>query len=44
MQPIHEFGSRELNDKYIPILANGEFIGCFRLNEPIYGKKKRMEM
>ena len=40
MQPIHEFGSKELKDKFIPKLATGEYIGCFGLTEPNYGKKR----
>jgi len=43
MQPIHEFGSKELKDKFIPKLATGEYIGCFGLTEPNYGTK-RMKM
>lgn len=37
MHPIHEFGSKELKDKYIPKLATGEYIGCFGLTEPNHG-------
>ena len=37
MHPIHEFGSKELKDKYIPRLASGEIIGCFGLTEPNHG-------
>lgn len=37
MHPIHEFGSKEIKDKYIPGLASGELIGCFGLTEPNHG-------
>jgi len=37
MGPIHEFGSDELKDKYLPRLATGELIGCFGLTEPSAG-------
>lgn len=37
MHPIHEFGSDELKDKYLPKLATGELIGCFGLTEPDHG-------
>jgi glutaryl-CoA dehydrogenase len=29
MFPIHEYGSEEQRQKYLPKLATGEFIGCF---------------
>lgn len=37
MYPISAFGSKEQKDKYIPVLASGEKIGCFGLTEPNHG-------
>jgi len=37
MYPIYRFGSEEQKRKYLPKLANGEFIGCFGLTEPDHG-------
>jgi glutaryl-CoA dehydrogenase len=37
MVPIHEFGSEEQKQKYLPKLARGEWIGCFGLTEPNHG-------
>jgi hypothetical protein len=37
MHPIHEFGSEEQRQKYLPRLASGELIGCFGLTEPNHG-------
>ncbi len=37
MFPIHEFGSEEQKQKYLPKLATGELIGCFGLTEPNHG-------
>lgn len=37
MFPIHEYGSEEQRQKYLPKLASGEFIGCFGLTEPNAG-------
>jgi glutaryl-CoA dehydrogenase len=37
MYPIYKFGSEEHRRKYLPKLANGEFIGCFGLTEPNHG-------
>ncbi|MCB2221528.1 MAG: acyl-CoA dehydrogenase family protein [Bacteroidetes bacterium] len=37
MFPIHEFGSEEQKQKYLPKLATGEMIGCFGLTEPNHG-------
>lgn len=34
MYPIHQFGSEEQKQKFLPKLASGEFIGCFGLTEP----------
>jgi glutaryl-CoA dehydrogenase len=33
MYPIHEFGSEEQRQKYLPKMATGEMIGCFGLTE-----------
>lgn len=37
MVPIHEFGSPEQKERYLPRLASGEWIGCFGLTEPNHG-------
>ncbi len=37
MLPIHEFGSEEQKQKYLPKLGKGELIGCFGLTEPNSG-------
>ncbi len=37
MFPIAEFGSEELRKKYLPKMAQGEWIGCFGLTEPDFG-------
>lgn len=37
MYPIYKFGSEEQRRRYLPKLANGEFIGCFGLTEPDHG-------
>ena len=37
MHPIHEFGTQDQKDKYLPKLATGELIGCFGLTEPDHG-------
>jgi glutaryl-CoA dehydrogenase len=37
MYPIHQFGSRQQRDRWIPALASGEAIGCFGLTEPDFG-------
>jgi len=37
MLPIHEFGSEEQKQKYLPKLGKGELIGCFGLTEPDSG-------
>jgi glutaryl-CoA dehydrogenase len=33
MYPIHEFGSEEQRQKYLPKMATGELVGCFGLTE-----------
>ena len=37
MHPIHEFGTEDQKQKFLPKLASGEFIGCFGLTEPDAG-------
>ena len=37
MYPIHAYGSDEQRHRYLPKLANGEWIGCFGLTEPDAG-------
>ncbi|TFG51704.1 MAG: acyl-CoA dehydrogenase [Gemmatimonadales bacterium] len=37
MYPIHQFGSDEQKDHWLPRLASGEDVGCFGLTEPDYG-------
>ena len=37
MFPIHAYGSEEQRKKYLPKLANGDWLGCFGLTEPNHG-------
>ena len=37
MYPIFAFGSEEQKRKWLPLLANGQKIGCFGLTEPDHG-------
>jgi len=37
MFPIHEYGSEEQREKYLPKLASGGLVGCFGLTEPDHG-------
>ena len=37
MFPIHEFGTEEQRQKYLPRLASGDWVGCFGLTEPDHG-------
>jgi glutaryl-CoA dehydrogenase len=37
MHPIHEYGTEEQRQKFLPKLATGEFIGAFGLTEPDHG-------
>ncbi|HQU34154.1 MAG TPA: acyl-CoA dehydrogenase family protein [Thermoanaerobaculaceae bacterium] len=37
MHPIVAWGSQEQKDRWIPLLARGEAIGCFGLTEPDFG-------
>ena len=37
MYPIHAYGSEAQKEKYLPLLAAGELVGCFGLTEPDHG-------
>src|ERR1051325_11138178 len=37
MFPINEYGTEEQKRKYLPKLANGDWLGCFGLTEPDHG-------
>ncbi len=37
MFPIHRYGSEAQKQKWLPLLASGERIGCFGLTEPDHG-------
>jgi len=37
MDPIYRYGSPEQKEKWLPVLAKGEAIGCFALSEPEAG-------
>lgn len=37
MYPIWKYGNEEQRKKYLPKLANGEWLGCFGLTEPDHG-------
>ena len=37
MFPVFKFGSDEQREKWLPVMARGEAIGCFGLSEPDYG-------
>jgi glutaryl-CoA dehydrogenase len=37
MLPIHQFGTPQQKERYLPALARGESIGCFGLTEPNHG-------
>jgi len=37
MYPIFAYGSEEQKRKFLPKLANGDFLGCFGLTEPDHG-------
>ncbi|MDG2000503.1 MAG: acyl-CoA dehydrogenase [Alphaproteobacteria bacterium] len=37
MHPINTFGSEEQKERFLPKLANGEYIGAFGLTEPNHG-------
>ncbi|MCH8156994.1 MAG: acyl-CoA dehydrogenase family protein [Nitrospinae bacterium] len=35
--PIHQFGTQEQKDRWLPGLISGDKVGCFALTEPDYG-------
>ncbi|KAK9383716.1 acyl-CoA dehydrogenase/oxidase [Kockiozyma suomiensis] len=37
MHPIEMFGTEEQKERFLPLLATGELIGCFGLTEPNHG-------
>src|SRR5271154_3518289 len=37
MYPIHDYGSEEQRQRFLPPLARGEIVGCFGLTEPNHG-------
>jgi glutaryl-CoA dehydrogenase len=37
MYPIHAYGSDAQKDRWLPLLARGDAIGCFGLTEPDFG-------
>ncbi len=37
MYPIWAFGSEEQKQRYLPLMARGQLIGCFGLTEPDFG-------
>jgi glutaryl-CoA dehydrogenase len=37
MYPLFKFGSEAQREKWLPVMARGEVIGCFGLSEPDYG-------
>ncbi|RME03418.1 MAG: acyl-CoA dehydrogenase [Planctomycetota bacterium] len=37
MYPIWEYGTQEQKERWLPLLAKGEAVGCFGLTEPDYG-------
>ena len=37
MFPIYTYGSEEQKERWLPVLASGEKIGCFALTEPDHG-------
>ncbi len=37
MYPIHAFGSEAQKERWLPLLARGDAIGCFGLTEPDFG-------
>ena len=37
MYPIYAYGTEQQREKYLPKLANGEWVGCFGLTEPDAG-------
>jgi glutaryl-CoA dehydrogenase len=44
MYPIYKYGTEEQREKYLPLLATGDLVGCFGLTEPNHGSDpSRME-
>jgi glutaryl-CoA dehydrogenase len=37
MFPVFKFGSEAQREKWLPVMARGEAVGCFGLSEPDYG-------
>tara|TARA_B100000029_G_C17585232_1_gene960953 strand:+ start:609 stop:1778 length:1170 start_codon:yes stop_codon:yes gene_type:complete len=37
MYPIYAYGSELLKEKFLPLLATGDLVGCFGLTEPDFG-------
>ena len=37
MYPIYAYGSELLKQKFLPLLATGDLVGCFGLTEPDFG-------
>ena len=37
MHPIYSYGTEAQKDKFLPLLAKGDLIGCFGLTEPNHG-------
>ncbi|HEY3444776.1 MAG TPA: acyl-CoA dehydrogenase family protein [Myxococcales bacterium] len=37
MFPLHEFGTEEQKQRWLPKMATGELVGCFGLTEPDFG-------
>src|SRR5579859_5536447 len=37
MYPVHEYGSEEQKERWLPALQSGRAIGCFGLTEPDFG-------
>ena len=37
MFPIHKYGSEEQKQRWLPLMAKGEVLGCFGLTEPEFG-------
>lgn len=37
MHPINAYGTHEQKERFLPLLAKGEKVGCFGLTEPNHG-------
>jgi glutaryl-CoA dehydrogenase len=35
--PIYQYGNESQRNRYLPLLASGEWLGCFGLTEPNHG-------